>query len=102
MGYSLKIMVASVINNCPKTERKEYLAEIWQYFSFYDELDNWTSFVLLDTIYYLPLDLCGDKDLSSLYNFAVDAYHRQPVQLHTASSVSYTHLDVYKRQVKPK
>ncbi len=85
MGYSLKIMVASVINNCPKTERKEYLAEIWQYFSFYDELDNWTSFVLLDTIYYLPLDLCGDKDLSSLYNFAVDAYHRQPVQLHTAS-----------------
>ena len=40
---------------------------------------------MLDTIYYLPLDLCGDKDLSSLYNFAVDAYHRQPVQLHTAS-----------------
>lgn len=85
MGYSLKIMVDSAISNCPKDERKAYLAEIWQYFSFYEELDNWTAFVLLDTIYYLPLSLCGDKELAALYNFAVDAYHRQPVQLHTAA-----------------
>ena len=85
MGYSLKIMAASTINNCPQAERKVYLGEIWQYFANYQELDNWTAFVLLDTIYYLPLELCSDKELSSLYNFAVEAYHRRPTQLHGAS-----------------
>lgn len=85
IGYSLKIVAASAIEHCPQEEKGAYLAEIWQYFTPPLQPDDWTGFVLLDMLNYLPLALVQAPDLELLFRFAVYAANREPLELRTAA-----------------
>jgi nicotinic acid mononucleotide adenylyltransferase len=85
LGYSLKNVAASAIGHCPQEEKRAYLAEIWTYFTPPAQPDDWTAFVLLDMLNYLPLALVLPSELEKLYNFAVYAARREPLELRTAA-----------------
>ena len=84
IGYVLKIMAASALEECPPKEKRAYLTEIMSYFEHSTKLNKRTSFVLLDTFNYLPLEICDDSHLQKLYQFATNAANRSTYDLRTA------------------
>lgn len=61
LGYGLKRVVISLMENCKKENRKTYLQAITEYYRQTDWVND-TAFILLDTIASLPMDLLDEEE----------------------------------------
>lgn len=80
IGYTLKIVLRSVLDSCTPEERKRYL-EI--YLEFFKNLyvDDSAVFVLLDSMLTIPLDMCGAEEKARLLEFAQQASFRERLEI---------------------
>ncbi len=85
VGYTLKIIISSVLEHCQPSERSIYIQPLMTYFTDTHSLHDTTSFVLLDAMTYLPLELCGEAELSRLSNFAIDTVNHPNLELRVAA-----------------
>ncbi len=84
IGYTLKIVVSSVLSCCAPEDARLYFDELLHYYSRPDQEEG-PAFALLDTMLYLPLDLCGSGELEQLCRFAVTYAKDSSLQLSAAA-----------------
>lgn len=80
IGYTLKIILGSVLENCAEKEEKAYL-EV--YLSFFRNVyvDDSAAFVLLDSTLSIPLELCERQERQALMEFAFQASFRKALEI---------------------
>lgn len=80
IGYTLKIVLGSVLENCGKTEKKQYL-EV--YLSFFKNVyvDDCAAFILLDSALSIPLELCLREEQEMLMEFAYQTSFREDLEI---------------------
>lgn len=69
IGYALKLFVDSALAHCRPEDVPRFLKSFLSYFAEAD-LPEDTSFVLLDSMRYLPFELCGEDAYTRLAAFA--------------------------------
>jgi len=84
MGYVLKFLVDAVLSQCKPTESEKYLKEFLRYYQKSPE-DDFTAFVLLDSMLYLPLSLCSEEDLLTMTRFALALLEREDLKIQVSS-----------------
>lgn len=83
IGYTLKLIVGSVLSRCKKEDRMGYLDELLKYYSDANRDDS-TAFILLDTILELPLDLCSYDEKRQLITFINKLSSRESLEIQIA------------------
>lgn len=80
IGYTLKVVLSSVLENCEPGDRGEYLAV---YLSFFDNVyvDDSAVFVLLDSALNVPLSMCGQEDRKKMMDFALQGSFRESQEI---------------------
>lgn len=85
VGYTLKIVAASVLDHCAPADRTRYLGALLRYYEQPNDLDDLTAFVLLDAMLYLPLPLCDEEAFVRLADFAGRLSLRASIDIRAAS-----------------
>lgn len=80
IGYTLKIIINTMLSRVEKMEKVKYLDIILKYFDKTD-IDDATAFILLDSMLYLPFDLCGDSHKNTLLNFCFSLKFRSSEEI---------------------
>ncbi len=70
IGYTLKIVVSSVLDYCSRADARRYLEAFLRYYDCPELPDEGAAFALLDAMLYLPLQSCTPGELDRLYFFA--------------------------------
>lgn len=70
IGYTLKIVVDSVLEHCPSADARRYLEALLRYYQNPEGLEESAAFSLLDTLFYLPLALCSVAERTQMHHFA--------------------------------
>lgn len=85
LGYTLKIVVDSLLAHCRESDTQQYLSAFLRYVDAPCLLDDDAAFVLLDSMLYLPLSLCGPEALDAMTAFAREFSQRDSLRLCTAA-----------------
>ncbi|QNL44647.1 cytidyltransferase-related domain protein [Oscillibacter hominis] len=82
--YALKIVVERVLEDCRSQDTERFIAELVQ---LYKEpgRDEEAAFALLDALYFLPMDLCGDGAVDTLLRFTAAQLPRESLTLRAAA-----------------
>ncbi|MEG1584485.1 MAG: HD domain-containing protein, partial [Anaerovorax sp.] len=83
LGYTLKIVLNSILTNCKAEEQGKYIGVLMDYFED-TEIDDSTAFILLDSMLFIPLDMCGNQEMDTLLRFADAMSQRQPAEVKIA------------------
>lgn len=80
IGYTLKVVLRSVLDNCDPEDRSRYLGI---YLSFFDNVyvDDSAVFVLLDSALNVPLAMCGQEERKKLMDFALQGSFRESLEI---------------------
>ncbi len=84
MGYGLKRVVISLMANCRKENRRNYIRPVTEYYRRTDWNDE-TAFILLDTIASLPMELLSEEEQLVYLDFM--AYYAASDSLEIRSAV---------------
>lgn len=84
IGYTLKLVVESVLKRCKEKERKAYLTEVLLRYDHQQIMDGATSFILLDAILALPLHFCQEEALDWLLRFVCKQWEREQLEVRIA------------------
>lgn len=68
IGYTLKIIINSVLTRCKNSDRIYYLNIFLQFFNDVNKDDS-TAFILLDSMLSIPFDICANYELEKLIEF---------------------------------
>lgn len=68
LGYGLKKVVTSLLENCKEEVRKRYIASVLEYYKAMDWGDD-TAFILIDTLPSVPQSLLNDEEKKVLLSF---------------------------------
>ena len=71
LGYTLKNMVTTVLENCPEQERYDYL-DVLLYYYHEAHWDDEVGFILMDTLIAVPLELCEPFQIQELLDFTAN------------------------------
>lgn len=80
IGYTLKIIVNAMLSRAKEEEKKKYLNIILKYFNN-SIIDDATAFILLDSMLYLPLNLCNEKQKEDLLGFCLSLIYRESEEI---------------------
>lgn len=80
IGYTLKIVLCSALENSQGDEQKQYLKRFLSFFSN-SSVDDSSVFVLLDSMLSIPLEMCDDKERETLLKFAKQVSSRDVVEI---------------------
>ncbi|HML36733.1 MAG TPA: hypothetical protein PKA19_04800 [Bacillota bacterium] len=91
LGYALRFVVNSVQQYCHTADAREYLNIFLQYYRDMEQSDS-TAFILLDSIYALPLEVCTREDKGTLLDFTVRMAQKDTVEIQIAALRFLYHL----------
>ncbi len=91
IGYDLKILIKTIFENCDETLKKEYIDEFLTYFEKYKDNDL-TNFILLDSLWYIPVNLCSEKQLKNLIKYSLTAAESSSIELKLTAINFMLHL----------
>lgn len=69
--YNLKIVLDSIVEHADKTDLQQFLQLFLSWYAFPCKLEGEEAFALLDSIHYMPFELCGEADIRQIAEFAV-------------------------------
>lgn len=84
IGYTLKLVVDSVLMRCREKERSAYLMEVLLRYDHQQIIDDATAFILLDSILAFPLHFCQAEALDWLLRFTRRQWERQRLEVQIA------------------
>lgn len=84
LGYTLKNMVTTVLENCPEQERYDYL-DVLLYYYHEAHWDDEVGFILMDTLIAVPLELCEPFQIQELLDFTANILKRGNIELQAAA-----------------
>lgn len=84
IGYSLKIVVESVLKRSKEKEGSAYLKAFLQYFEN-TQVDDSTGFILIDAMKLVPLQMCSEEEVFLLIGFLEELSKRNIVEINMAS-----------------
>lgn len=84
IGYSLKIVVESVLKRSMRKEGRAYLKEFLRYFVNTD-IDHSTAFILIDAMKLIPLHMCRKEEITMLLSFVEELAKRDILEINIAS-----------------
>lgn len=82
IGYALKIVFLSVLENCKKQDETQYLRHFLAFFKK-EQLDDATIFILLDSALSIPLDLCSGDEIAELIDFCEAVSRKENLEIQT-------------------
>lgn len=85
IGYTLKIVVDSLLAHCEKSDTRQYLETLLRYYNCPEILSLEAAFSLADTMLYLPLAICSEDELMMMCRFANHFLSKGSIALQTAS-----------------
>lgn len=91
LGYTLKLIVSSVLEHCKTTEARKYLDVYLKYYHE-EERSDATAFVLLDSIHSLPLSVCTRDDKMMLMKFTSRMALKGSIEVQIAALRFILHL----------
>src|SRR5665648_790013 len=80
IGYTLKIIIKAMLSRAKEEEKSKYLSLIIKYFTT-SIIDDSTAFILLDSMLYLPLNICSDEQNDNLLGFCVSVIFRESEEI---------------------
>jgi len=80
IGYTLKIIIKAMLSRAKEEEKSKYLSLIIKYFTT-SIIDDSTAFILLDSMLYLPLNICSDEQNDNLLGFCVSLIFRESEEI---------------------
>lgn len=84
IGYTVKIMLHSVLENAVEEDEKLYLEEFLQFYHHRSSNDA-TVFILLDSMLDIPLRMCTLSELELLSGFVRKVAVREPLEIQVAA-----------------
>lgn len=84
LGYTLKLIVGSVLNRCRKGDISRYLESFLKFY-LNREVNDSTAFIMLDSIRELPLSACTRKERILLMQFAAEMAERDSWEVKIAA-----------------
>ncbi len=84
IGYSLKSVMESVLSVCQRSDRKDYLRRVMDFYREEGQDDS-TAFVLLDSMRLIPPELCEERELFQMQAFAAELSSREPLEIHVSA-----------------
>ena len=92
IGYTLKVVISSVMEHCAFHDRKLYLDVLFSYYQHPEKMKEATAFVLLDAAADLPLVLCDSSQLELLRGLCLQSALSERIDLKAASLRAMTHM----------
>ena len=93
LGYTLKIISASVFNRCKQKDVPVYLnVMLSYYFVDSEDLEDSAAFILLDALLSLPLDICRVTDIATPVKFAIKLAARDSMEIQIAALRFFCYL----------
>lgn len=83
LGYGLKKVVTSLLENCKQEARGKYIASILEYYKVTDWADD-TAFILIDTLPSVPQNLLRDEEQKILLTFMKEYANNQSLEIRAA------------------
>jgi len=80
IGYSLRVIIFNVFKYCSENEKRLYLEQILSYYKD-AVIDDTTTFVLVSSMRYIPLELCTKQEIIKLVEFASGLCHRRAPEI---------------------
>ena len=91
IGYSLRVIIFNVFKHCDESERRLYLEQILSYYKD-AVMDDATTFVLVSSMQYIPLELCTKEETTKLISFVASVCHRQALEIKVGIMSFLEHL----------
>ena len=92
IGFTLKMVVNSVLEKCPADRRGLFLQEFLRYYRRPERLEDETAFQLLETATALPVEVLADRQRYDLLFFAQALSSRKDVTVRTAAVLLLDYL----------
>lgn len=83
LGYGLKRVVTSLLENCKVEARGKYIASILEYYKVTDWADD-TAFILIDTLPSVPQNLLNDEEQKILISFMESFAQKESLEIRAA------------------
>lgn len=83
LGYGLKRVVTSLLENCKEEARDKYIASVLDYYRTTDWTDD-TAFILIDTLPSVPQSLLGEEEQEILLSFMLKYAHNDSLEIRAA------------------
>jgi len=80
IGYSLRVIIFNIFRHCDEDEKRLYLKQILNYYKD-AVMDDATTFVLVSSMQYIPIELCTKEETTNLINFLAGVCHRQSIDI---------------------
>jgi len=91
MGYCLKTIISEAFKHFSKKEKRRYLKHLLSYYK-HATMSDLTAFVLVDSMQYIPLDLCESHEITKLVSFVAELSQRKSLELRVVSIKFIEHL----------
>lgn len=69
--YNLKMMLDSMVGHAGESDIRQFLQAFFVWYEKPEELEDEEAFVLLDSVHYMPFELCSEGDLGKIARFAL-------------------------------
>ncbi len=83
IGYTLKILIGSVLSRCPKGKRGKYLGDLLKFYENTNR-EEATMFIMLDSLLLVPLELLREEEMHTLLRFSKEAVKTSSVEVWAA------------------
>ena len=88
IGYTLRIFIRTVLQNSNENDREKFI-KIFLNFLKREDYDNLTTFILVETLNYIPLDWENFKDESSKNNSKIETPYRSGALRVVCASIGF-------------
>lgn len=83
MGYTLKSILGTILKKARENEKPKYVNCFVEFLRKTD-YDDITTFILLEALFYVPLEYATDEDREIIKHFVDEAANRQPQEISIA------------------
>ena len=80
IGYSLRVIIFNIFKHCDESEKRLYLEQILSYYKD-AVLDDATTFVLVSSMQYIPIELCTKQETTKLVEFVAGLSGRRAPEI---------------------
>ena len=80
IGYAFRVIIISFFKNCKENERRPGLEQLLDYYSD-TGVDDATAFILIDSIPFIPLDICSRDERRELIAFVSKMLSRRTLEI---------------------
>lgn len=93
--YNLKIVLGAVVEHAQKTDISQFLQAFLVWYERPEALSADEAFSLLDSVHYMPFELCSENNLGLIADFAIACFKSGEVKVRIASWRAFKLITTY-------